>query len=286
MAKALRDELPKLRRREHLGAGLARVTRDCCLGAAALAGPEPDETAIHCARKLLKRAKALLRLAQNLDIPGAKSTRRRTAVLGRQLAPRRDAAVARQVAERYARKTTRRLVADAARFAVRRLDTKRSAPQWSDWRNRLAAVASNAERLSWGEPAAADVMEALCDSVRRTIRRARVAAGGDIAVAHEWRKATTVLREQLLALRPIFPCDVAQAGRRLQALTRRLGHALDDAVLLKALARIRWPARRNDGRERLERAICRHQKKQLKRARRHWSKLKTALRRMVESIAV
>jgi hypothetical protein len=282
--KAPRDDLPRLGRAEALGAGLCRVTSECCREAAQAVARSSGESAVHRARKALKRAKSLLRLAQDLDVAGSKSTRRRIAVLGRQLAPKRDAAVARKAAAQCAQAATNRGVAEAAGIVVARLTRAPAKIRWAEWRKKVADAAVSVERLPWGEPAPADVVKALCRAARRTTKRAPGAARGGIAEAHEWRKAATVLREQLLVVRSTLACDVDDAVRRLHGLTRRLGRAVDEAVLLAALRHVRWPARLGEARERLERMIGRRQRKQLKRACRHWPKLKKILRHTLAGI--
>ncbi len=229
--KDQRDPLPHLRAGENAGRGLARVVRDCCERAAGFRGAEPDESAVHVARKALKRARAILRLGETLEVGGAKRIRRQLAVRGRELSARRDATVGRGVAERLARKARG---AEAVSVRLEKRRRRNGSGPWAEWKARVKRQTHAIEKLEWGNPTRAEVRRGLERAARRVCKRARTAReDGEIASAHEWRKAVIVLREQALVTRNGCGKKRRKIAARLDRLAHWLGKAMDYEVFLK-----------------------------------------------------
>ena len=277
-ARGFRDTLPKLRRREPIGAGLGRVVRECVVWAGK-GDPVQIDAAVHKARRALKRARAVLRLAEDLGVAGAKVAQRRLARIGRELSPRRDAAVVAKMAGRVGEKLRDRAPAGVSPGATRAGAADRL--WWTRWRKTLAAELRRLDRIDWGRPTAAAVQPALALAAKRVRQWARAArTSGDVASVHEWRKAVIVLREQMLVVKArLAPrAGAAALASRLHDLASRLGEVMDCHVFeIRMRGGEVGPARA--GRARLEKFARKRERRALRRARRAWPKLKRQLRR-------
>ncbi len=215
------DDLPHLRRRAGLGHGLREVTL-ACLAAARAGQGRPTASAVHRARRALKRVRAVLRLGQRLGVPGAKALRGELTREARELSPLRDAAV----------------VAKLARRCDLSLSPASKAPgpqEWREWKRKLAELSRQLARLPWGQPAPHALERALRHFARGAQRCARRAiSSGKTDAAHEWRKAAIVLRELVLTLRPLLGRKADDLHAALQAVVRPLGKAMDWEQLLAA----------------------------------------------------
>lgn len=277
-AKPYRDTLPRLRRHEPIGPGLRRVVHECVNWALA-ADPAQIDEAVHEARCALKRARAVLKLGDALGVTGVKAAQRRLGRIARELSPRRDAAVAAKVADRVGRKLELDPAAAGATPHAWRKKTPAPRNWWTRWCRTLAAERGPLNQLDWGQPTMARLDAALAKASKRVRRRAKAAAETrDVALAHEWRKAVIVLREQMLVTKLLLAPKSARLATRLHDLASRLGRALDYSVFE---SRIRRRAAGRPG-GRVEKFGRRRQRRALRHARRDWPKLKRQLRRRLK----
>jgi hypothetical protein len=278
-----RDGLPHLARDEEIGAGLRRTLAECLERAAQNRTRVPGEKTVHESRRALKRARAILRLAEQFDIRGAKAGRRRLSELGRELSPLRDQAVVVKTAGALVRfpdaGTRAALAALRARTAPARGAAARKG--WRAWRRKLDAERRKLAQVPWREPADYELRGALHHGAKRIRRRAKAArrAPRDLAAAHAWRKATIVLREQVRVLRPALGLDVGDAlHARLHRLSHRLGQAIDHHLVVEHIGGRTWPVNLRQGLRRLEHASRHERRRALKRTHRSWPKLGRKLR--------
>lgn len=265
------DDLPHLRRGEPIGAGLREVVRGCGERAVQRGELTASEMAVHEARRALKRARAALRIGEELGVAGAQAARRRLAKLARELSPQRDAVVAAKVAAQAAGGEKRRAVAVGE---AERED--KAARWWAAWQRRMAAEARRCAALEWGETTAEALEAALAVAAKRVCRKAKQAREkGGIARAHAWRKAAIVLREQVLVAWPRLRRDVRAAAGELHALARGLGRATDFQVFVEAVRR----RGADDGGGRLARFGKDCRRRALRKARERWPRVRRVLRR-------
>jgi CHAD domain-containing protein len=234
--------------KEPPAAGVRRaVAHHLGIAADALAGalPEPTRSPVHEARRSLKFARALLRLARDASAEPAGTEASipeeldRLRDLGRDLSTFRDAEVLVETAE--------------ALVAFGLPDTGRWAPlvERLRARNRRVAEASGAEeiraRVIRGLRAAtrrspravpdALSVERVRTGLRRSHGRGREAMvqatgpGGTAADHHRWRKRVKDLRHQLELLEPLRPPEIPATAEELHHLGDLLGHANDLVVL-------------------------------------------------------
>lgn len=273
------DDLPHLRAGRRIGGGLRRVVQECCEHALQRHRRAPTADAVHEARRALKRARAALRLGEELGAAGARTMRRRLSAIARELSPRRDATIVGEISKRWAAKLCE--PGPAAAGKPGRRPAARDASWWERWQRRLTAEMKRVSSVNWGRPADEDVRRALHRSAKRVCKQAKKAcAHGDIASAHEWRKAVIVLREQVLVVRPLLTKKEEAACGKLHALAQRLGKATDYYVLKQAVER----AGDSSAVERAENARIgqlakRRRVRALRMARKRWPKVRRILRK-------
>jgi hypothetical protein len=287
-ARLERDGLPHLNPHEEVGAGLRRALDDCLRRAARNRTALPGEKTVHEARRALKRARAILRLAERFDIRGAKTGRRQLSQLGRELSPLRDRAVMAKTAAALIRFPDAETCAALAGLRIRTKSdpAQRAAARrwWRAWRRKLEAERRRLSQLAWRELAEYELRHALHHQAKRIKRRARAArqAPRDPRAAHEWRKATIVLREQVRVLRPTLGTDTADAlHARLHQLSHRLGKAIDHHLVAEHIGGRSWPVNLRGGLRQLERASKHEYRRALKQAHQSWPKLRKKLRKQL-----
>ncbi len=229
------DTLPHLRRGGQVGPGLREVVRACVERSQRIGAPRPGGEAVHATRRGLKRARAVLRLGEALNVASVKPVRRRLAKLARELSASRDSTVVTDIVKRLPEKC----LDSAAKNMIARIQTKRVSPDqasWACWKKRLHAEIPAIQRLDWGEPTVVDIRRALRSAAKRMRRQAKkVRATGDISQVHAWRKAAIVLRDQLLVVRPLLGGKTEGLIREVRALAQRLGKAMDYNAVVEAL---------------------------------------------------
>ncbi len=260
------DELPHLERQAERGSELRVVVSACCERAAAAARDKLNAASVHEARRSLKRARAVLRLGEELGVGGTRAARHRLSRLGRRLAPLRDVSVVAKVA--------RKLGMDMSVPVPAPSTGQRG---WVAWRDELRGKTQGLQRLRWGHPDGGDLRRALSHGARRICKRAQEARESrEILAAHEWRKAAIVLREQIAVTRRATSDGVDRVQAQLVKLAKDLGAMMDYTVFLSAMA---TRADAVGGTE-----ACRVAEKKrdraLKCAWNRWPKLRRMLRRM------
>jgi CHAD domain-containing protein len=217
------ENLPRLRSHEAMRAGLRRVLLRCVTCAGAVADREGIASErVHAGRVAVKRARAVLRLAEAAGARWAPEARRRLAKQARTLAGLRDAEV---MAE-----TARRLGA----VVLRQPDGF----SWPKWKAALAAEVRRRAGDRWPVMRRLQWKVALAESVRRMHEaqwEARHSAKPERL--HEWRKTVIVLREQLNVLRPRLTPPECRLAERLHLIARRLGSVQDLSLVIKAQKR-------------------------------------------------
>jgi CHAD domain-containing protein len=246
----------RFRRDETIGGGVRRIcVRRLGRAAAVLTAPGVDrDSAVHSARKSMKRVRGIIRLVR--DQVGRRVYREENVVVrdtARILAPVRDGAVMLQVLDRV----VERFELDAADFAATR--------HWLEARHREARTGVLNDRTAlahvvtslracrlrfarWpvdetGHPMAVpDRFDSIALGLQRVYRRGRQAAvrgavEPSTAVLHEWRKRVKYLRYQMEALTPIWPAVVGTAATELDHLGETLGEEHDMAVFERTLER-------------------------------------------------
>ena len=202
---------------------------------------EDGSTAVHEARKSLKRARALVRLGR--DALGDEAYRRENAAYraaGRRLAAARDAEVVVQtldgVTERYADE----LRPDADTALHERLEREREAARAAledDGDERDGTVASleqgRARIATWE---LADDIAPLARGLRRIYRRGRrrmrdARKDPSVEALHEWRKRVKDLWHAYELLRPARPKQMKRCAKEVHRLADLLGEDHDLAVL-------------------------------------------------------
>jgi hypothetical protein len=257
---------------------LRDAVRECCALALRATARWQNDKAVHLARQMLKRARAVLRLLEDAGVRGAKTRRRELAECARQLSPLRDAAVASRLAVQLADRLRSQPQAAALAQARAKVPT-RSAKWWRGWRRTVAEAVHNLDRLSDATPAPGKLEQCFRRSVRRVRRQAGKARADDMAAVHIWRKALVILREQVLVVRPLIGRANDRLYTQLCKLTHRLGDATDCRVLLASVEKRRWPASFGRAPEKLAALLRRRQKQAVKRARRPWQKVREVLAR-------
>jgi CHAD domain-containing protein len=267
-------QLPRLWQHEAMTAGLRRVLLKC-LHLAAEAVPED----VHRARLALKRARAVLRLAERCGVTDARRARHELARHARRLAGMRDQAVVAKLAEGWApalRGDARHCAVAVAGAAVAK-PRSLSWPVWSRW---LALEQRRLAKKPWPALSRQKLRRLLAKFVRRAHKRdsaARRCPGPP--KLHEWRKAVISLREQLYVLAPLLVPAHREVPVRLHGVARKLGAAGDWQMLIEVMRGSRWRGRAARGRGA---AILRAQEQReraLREARREWAALQGALRR-------
>lgn len=211
--------------------------------------PQPRDTAVHDARKRIKRARAALRLIR--EPLGERRFQRENTVLrdaARPLSEIRDAKILVEAFDGLVGTSARRrnnglhtvremLIANQAR--VRRRVYRRKDPLEST-ADALRSVRKRAHR--W--PVGRHGWSALGPGVRRVYRAGRkVFAEARRSPSderlHEWRKQAKYLWHQIEMMEPIAPAQLHRLGRQLHRLSDHLGNDHDLAILKQRLARAR-----------------------------------------------
>lgn len=273
-ARQRADSLPRLWSHRSLQAELHRVLRDCL--ACAVAAVPRD---VHRARLALKRARAVLRLAEVCGVDAAAARRRQLARHARRLAAARDQTV---VAE-LARQCAAEFRGDARRCALAVAASAGLEPKviaWASWMRRLKEEGDRLGRQPWPAMNRGHLRRALAKSVRRA-RKTHVARTGEASAEelHEWRKAVIMLREQLYVLRPLLSRPQRGLPLRLHELARRLGAVGDWRMVIKAMVGTHAHVEVSTGRGRLIAHAQERRHRAIKQACRQWVALKPALRR-------
>ncbi len=207
---------------DDLAASVKRTAGDQ-LGTAAEGLEDPDDPveAVHDARKRLKKARALLRLARPaMRADAFRAYNRELRDQGRALSGARDADVMVETVDALAEHNTRR-VKRAHFMAVRGRFVARAAGELPD--HRVPALAREVDRWPLGGISS----ETLVDAVTKTYRRGRQAAAEPATTEnlHEWRKRVKDLWYQARLL------GIKRLAKDAKALSKPLGEDHDLAVL-------------------------------------------------------
>lgn len=248
---------------ERLPEGLRRVSLDQLDQALeGLTSPDADiDTAVHEARKAMKRLRALLRLVR--DAIGDDVYRAENALLrdtARLLAPMRDGAVAVEAVVSLRDRFGDRLTAGVFDDVVERLSERhrRRRRRVLEDETILPTVVRNlrsarARYGSWpveGEPHLPALVEVeplrhsfdtIAPGLARTYDRGRREMRRAVADPvehnfHQWRKRVKYLRHQVELLRPLWPEVLKAEARQLDLLGETLGGEHDLAVMLQLVA--------------------------------------------------
>jgi CHAD domain-containing protein len=239
----------QLRPREAGTRGVRRLVRKevgKALEALGGGGGPLSDTAVHDARKRLKKARALLRLLR--EALGDRAYQRENAALrdaARPLTEVRDAKVLvdalDQLAEYFAGQVdlktlrkVRRPLRDHQREVRRRLLGEGDA--LGPVKESLAAARQRVKRWPVGRRGWS-VLGAGIKKVYRQGRDARAAAQDDPSVEnlHEWRKQAKYLWHQLQVLHPLWPAVLDELADQAHALADALGDDHDLAILRQQL---------------------------------------------------
>ena len=273
-ARPRADNLPRLWAHRALGEELQRVLREClALAVAAVPGD------VHRARLSLKRARAVLRLAEGCGLGSATTLRHQLARHARQLAAVRDQSVVTELARECAtefRGDARRCALAVAASATLEHEVIR----WASWIKWLSEQTDRLARQPWPVVSRQQLRRTLAKSVRRT-RKTHIARTGEASAEelHEWRKAVIVLREQLHVLRPLLSRPQRGLPRRLHELSRRLGAVGDWRMVINAMVGTHAHVEVSTGRGHLIAHAQDRRHQAIKQACRQWVALKPALRR-------
>ncbi len=222
---------------------LRRAARQfVCRAARALASPDLSDTAVHDARKDLKRARTALRLLR--PALGERIYRRENALLrdvAHTLNAARDAKVLTQTLQslRRSHRALRRDAGVAELLRTLQADQAGLRRRLREHPAKLARSRSALERLSnrvmqWRVGAHGwSVLGPAAKRIYRSGRRARPPARPRPTerALHEWRKEVKYLRYALEMLAPMRPRKVARLARQAEQLTDCLGEAHDLAML-------------------------------------------------------
>jgi CHAD domain-containing protein len=230
-----------------------------------------DAEAIHCVRKELKKARALLELVRG-EIPG-KARRRATLRLrdaAKLLAPMRDAFVLTKALEGLTEHYPRSLTPAVARpfrvplqkallAEIKRYGTRQTA---SKVRVRLHQTATEFESLVLrrkGWKALGPGMQVSYRKARRAFRAARKQPLPENR--HHWRTRTKRLWYQMRLLEPVASESIKAMTKDLEALSELLGEDHDLYLLNQTVAQDQGAKRPRKGREILLELIGRRQRK-------------------------
>jgi CHAD domain-containing protein len=196
------------------------------------------QTAVHEARKDVKKARALLRLFRRSL--GASAYRRENRALrnaGRELSVLRDAHVLRDTVDAVAERFAGRLPAGAfdalrARFGAGEVPAEEVTRAVDAARGRLARTLIRVD--AWDAHGADQA--ALRKELRRTYARGarameRAARDPSDEALHEWRKRVKDLRYQQQLIRPAWPDVLSAQAKAAKELAELLGDDHDLAVL-------------------------------------------------------
>ncbi|MBU6410237.1 MAG: CHAD domain-containing protein [Verrucomicrobia bacterium] len=205
--------------------------------------------AIHEARKNIKRARALLRLArQEMDRGGYRKETRTLRDASKAMSPARDAHVRLQALEKLAGHSRKKL--PCARLKKRlRADCQQQADRfWSDaaWRTarRLLQLARKRVDKADLEPVG---WRAIAAGLKRGYRRGgklylQARSGAAPEALHEWRKRAKDLWHQLRCLRGAWGRNTRAIEDRLKVLIEHLGNHHDLVTVRQSVAVLSAPA--------------------------------------------
>jgi len=220
---------------EPLAAGMRRVAGEQLEDAVhqlETAFADEPVTAVHEARKDLKKTRALLRL-----VPGKAAKRERATLgeAGRALSGARDADVLRVTVDKLAERYTGQLPAPAfatVRDAIAVQSGEAAAPPAGEVAHTLHGAAEHV--AAW--PVDALAWSAVCDAAVKTYARGRTAFAAldpepDPEQLHEWRKRVKELWYHQRLLEAAWPGVVGAQADAADALAEALGDHHDLAVL-------------------------------------------------------
>lgn len=236
-----------------------------------------DPEGVHQLRRVTKRARAVLRLAEDAGRPGVREVRCLLTRAARPFAPLRDATVVAALAGKLAAKRKGR-VAEAA-LTIAEAGPPAHEPAWwtRQWRQ-FARVRAELGRLDETPLSPAEIAAALEKSVRRVCRRFdRVRPGGPFKRAHAWRKAVKLLRSQLQAA-PVVSEPLRKLSGRLKKIARWLGGAADYEAFMTALDERAWPRDMRTAVKKLSAQARKQQRQFVTRACKAWAKARPGLR--------
>lgn len=234
-AEALRDGVPRLLA-EQLTEAAEQLEEQ----------PEGLDKGIHEARKMFKKARALLRLIR--PGIGKKGYRGENNVLreaGQLLSPLRDSAVMVETVEKirdwYGEQLAPQAFGKTLEVLRNRHDERLEALKKDDRPVREAArISRDAVRRMMELPAEAMTADVAAAGLRRTYKRGRTAmaraeASPLPANFHEWRKRAKDLRYHLEVLRPLWPEVLKKWAKEVHVLGDILGDKHDLDVLEELL---------------------------------------------------
>ena len=251
----------RFERGEPLKKAFARVAaEDIAAIRAALAQEDDRDTAIHRARRAIKRLRALLRLARPALGGGFKKANRRWRDAGRVLAGRRDAAVILGAYDKIAAASAdlpsrqasaiRKKLNGGSGNAGKALD-----PEDGAIRDAIERATRAMRKLRWPRRDH-DLFEGLLMTQHR-LRQCRKAACADSSSEnlHEWRKRLKDDAAQAGLLRSVLPHELAVRRERSKELAEVLGEEHDFALLHTRLAEMTPTRGTKKARDRVLQAI-------------------------------
>jgi CHAD domain-containing protein len=232
---------------EDVPIGVRRLAREQLDDAVRLIGTELERdpvTAVHDARKALKRTRCLLRLAQRRMGRGA--YRREQAALreiGRALSASRDADVMVGTVDKLAERYVGQLAAPQFEALRKRLvgeaEVARATTDGQANRRALAELRAAAKRAdAWplDDAAATELADGAARAYARGRRAMRASEKEPTAERfHDWRKRVQDLRYQSRALQGAWPRVMRAQAKEAHALADLLGDEHDLAVLSEKL---------------------------------------------------
>jgi len=242
----------------------ALVHEECKAILRALRMPKAVHTRVHEARKAIRRARALLALAEDGDaafdvVPADQILQR----VGDGLSKLRDAHAAMETAQALAKHDDRkrwRPVVEALRersTALVARELKRD-PGFARRQATIAGAQHYLDRLPWGEFKSTQLREGLRRQRRRVDKAARRATRRpDAENLHRWRRKVRRLRMQVDAAPKLKPRDAqpdrtTTKSKSLHKLSDSLGHQQDLHVLAALLRRLPGITERPALRQRLQ----------------------------------
>ena len=234
---------------------------------------EADE--VHRLRRVSKRIRAVLRLAEDAGRANVRQARHELADAVKPFGVLRDATVVARVAEKMALK-----LKGGAQAAARTMATLPPPRPNRDWwmrhQQRVRAARARIERLDHRRLFTRELTCGLKHSVRRVGKRANRAAKQpeDIKRAHAWRKAVVVLHDQLSATQPALSRKCAKLLECLQEMSHQLGRAVDCTLFIDAVTERSWPKSLRNGADVLLDVAREKRAAALKRAHKCWPKVK------------
>lgn len=276
----------ELRADESVRQGLRRLARkEVRRAAEALDALYPDiDTAIHDARRRIKKTRAILEMVESDNGRGTGKDRKRLRKVGRTLSPFRDARASVDVFDRLRKRFPRALPEHT--FAIVRRQLVQEREYLTHDRTLTATLTTLASKLEQTRRSArrwrpvhrnfrtvTDALTASRQDCRQKMARARRSRSA--ADFHEWRKATNRLFYELRLLEPCGSAIRADV-RVLRQIETWLGEDHNVAVLCGRLFRDRALLRACGNLDSLSRAAARYQSELRRKAQ---TRAKAALAR-------